>query len=161
MIKKIIILVVAGLMTFTAGVAFAKNKGKLPKGAVPLSAEEVKAIYVGKTIDWKPAKAYWSADGTTIGYYPVKGDEAFAEGTWSVNGNELCYENTWHGKDKTKPFNEKRCSKYYKVKKVIWTENTKDDDKWQGDIWTGVEKKLKKGDSVSKKALELKAKLGY
>lgn len=161
MSKYLIVIAALSVTTLISNVAFAKNQGKLPKDSLPLSAEETKAIFAGKTIDWKPAKVYWSADGTLTGYYPTKGDEGFGEGKWFVNGNELCYDMTWHGKDKTKPFNENRCAKYFKAKNVIWIENTKDVDKYQGDKWTGIEKKLKVGDTVSKSAQELKLKLGY
>jgi hypothetical protein len=144
------------------GAADAKNEGKLPKAAVPLTAEETKAIFSGSTINWGDAQAYWATDGTSIGYYHKGKVESFAEGTWTVIGNEMCYDNGWRDADKSKAvFKDNRCAKYYKVKKVIWIENTKDDDKWMGDIWTGINKKLKKGDLVSAKATALKAKLGY
>jgi Protein of unknown function (DUF995) len=153
-------LVLGGLLAF--GTADAKNEGKLPKAAVPLTAEETKALFSGSTINWGDAQAYWAPDGTSIGYYHKGKVKSFAEGTWTVNGNEMCYDNGWRDADKTKPvFNDNRCAKYYKVKKVIWTENTKDEDKWMGDIWTGINKKLKKGDLVSAKATALKAKFGY
>ena len=161
MSKNLIVIVTLAVAAFTPSDAFANNEGKLPKDSLPLSAEETKAVFAGKTIDWKPAKAYWSADGTITGYYPVKGQEGFGEGKWSVNGNELCYDMAWHGKDKTKPFLSNKCEKFFKARNVIWIENTKDEDKYQGDIWNGIEKKLTAGDAVSKSAKELKAKLGY
>ena len=145
-----------------SGMTVAKNDGKLPKAAVALSEEETKTLFSGKTIDWSVAQAFWFADGTSIGYYRQGKVESFAEGVWTVNGNEMCYENNWHNIDKTKPdVKDKRCAKYYKVKKVIWTENTKDEDKYQGDIWPGVTKKLKNGDLVTKNVQTLKLKSGY
>jgi Protein of unknown function (DUF995) len=153
------LMVTTGILSTAAD---AKNQGKLPKGAVPLSESESKAVYAGKTIEWNPALAYWREDGTVIGYYPVKGKEAIGEGTWTVKGNELCYTITWRGADKAgKPFVEDACAKFYKAGKAIWTENSKEEDQYQGDIWKGIEKKLKSGDKVSAKFNALKAKFGY
>jgi Protein of unknown function (DUF995) len=147
-------------MVFAFGTAGAKNEGKLPKAAVPLTAEETKALFSGKTIDWGLAQAYWFADGTSVGYYRKGEVESFADGTWTVTQNEMCYDNTWRSNDKANPVvKDNRCAKYYRVKKVIWTENTKDEDKWQGDVWVGITKKLKKGDLVSEKAKAVKLKL--
>ena len=67
-----------------APAALAKNSGKLPKGAVPLTEAEVHSLYDGKSINWTVAYALWRADGTVSGYYPKKGDEGFADGTWTV-----------------------------------------------------------------------------
>ncbi len=153
------------VLIFSAGLAssaIAKNSGKLPKGAVPLSTEETKAIYSGKTINWKLAQTYWSPDGKAIGYYPVKGKEGFGEGTWTVTGDEMCYHLEWRGADKAaKPFINDVCAKYYKSGKQIWIENTKDVEKYQGDIWTGIEKKLTAGDKASAQANAYKTKFGY
>lgn len=142
--------------------ALAKNDGKLPKDAVPLTAAETKALWSGKTINWNPAKMYWSPDGKAVGVYPVKGREGFAEGTWTVSGNEMCSDVIWYGADKGgKTTPENSCAKYYKAGKVIWTLNTKEQERYMGDIWSGVDKKLKKGDSASKQAYEWKKKWGY
>lgn len=142
--------------------ALAKNDGKLPKNAKPLTEEEAKAIYSGKTIDWQPSRVYWRPDGTAIGFNPKKGQEYFTEGTWTARGNEVCLHLEWHGPNKAKPpYLEDLCAKYYSDGKKIWVENTKDDPQYMGDIWTGIEKKLKKGDTASEQALALKAKFGY
>lgn len=161
--KKLkIALMTPALIISAFAFANAANSGKLPKDAKPLTAEEAQGVFAGKTINWQPAKAYWRPDGSAIGYYPVKGDEGFAEGTWKVSGNQICIYLEWRGKDKAKaPYIEDTCAKYYTSKGKIWVENVKDDPKWQGDIWSGIEKKLKKGDSVSKKAAALKKSFGY
>jgi Protein of unknown function (DUF995) len=141
--------------------ALAKNDGKLPKGAVPLSAEETKALLAGNSINWGAAQIYWAPNGSLVGHYKKGKDESFAEGKWTVNGNEMCEDNIWHGKDKSKPLQEGTCKKFYKLGKIIWTENTKDQEKYQGDFWDGIDKRIKKGDIASKKAQAVKLKFGY
>ena len=142
--------------------AIARNTGKLPDDAVPLSAEATKAIFSGKTINWEPAQTYWSTDGKAIGFYPVKGKEGFGEGRWTVNGNEMCYHLEWRGASKAeKPFISDSCAKYFKSGKKIWIENIKDEKKYQGDIWTGIENKLVTGDKASALAAAYKIKFGY
>ena len=156
------IVAIAAISAAATDPAIARNEGKLPKNATPLSAEQTKAVYAGKTINWKPARVYWNPNGTAIGIYPKKGDEYFSEGTWTVKGNEICYHLNWHGAKKAKkPDIEDGCEKFYFEGKKLWIENTKKEPKWQGDIWSGIESKLKTGDSASKPALALKTKFGY
>lgn len=149
------------IVTTSAG-SQAKNSGKLPKGAVPLTEAQVHALYDGKSIDWKLAQAHWNADGTAIGYYGKKGDEGFAEGTWTVKGNEMCYDMQWRGKDKVKaPFKDNRCQTLYYSGKKLWVVNTKDEDKYSNDVWTGLEKKITSKDLVTKNYDAIKVKFGY
>jgi hypothetical protein len=160
-LRGMTVLAVAAMLAVAGGVG-AKNSGKLPKGAVPLSAEEVHALYDGKSINWKPTVALWKADGSVMGYYPVKGEESFADGTWTVKDNEWCYHMEWRGKDKTKaPYVEDACQTLFRAGKKLWVVNTKDQDKYQGDVWTGLEKKLTSKDLVTAKYTALKAKFGY
>lgn len=160
--KYLVTATVLSAAVLLADGALAKNSGKLPKGATPLTAAEVHALYDGKSINWKPAVALWRPDGTVIGYYPVKGQESFADGTWTVKDNEWCYHMEWRGKDKTKPpYVEDACQTLHHAGKKLWVVNTKDQDKYQGDVWTGLEKKLTSKDLVTAKYTALKAKYGY
>lgn len=157
--KRLIVVLVA----FTALVstaAEAKNQGKVPKDAVPMAPEEITKILSGNT--FVPAKStggyYFAPDGKLIG---LGSGGWFAEGSWAVTGNTWCLDSVWHGPDKSKSENYAQCSEKYKVGKVIYTKNTKGEDKWLGDVWSGEEKKFKKGDIVSAEVEKLKKKYGY
>ncbi|MFO1035136.1 MAG: hypothetical protein U1E15_14140 [Hyphomicrobiales bacterium] len=56
---------------------------------------------------------------------------------------------------------EDTCQKLYRAGKKLWIENTKDQEKYQGDVWTGLEKKLTSKDLVTAKYQAIKAKYGY
>lgn len=152
---------IIGVAALSMAPVLAKNEGKLPKGAVPLSAEDAKAMFLGNTIDWKPARVYWNPDGTALGYNSEKGKEYVGEGTWTANGNEVCYDMKWRGGDLKVPYPESVCDQLFRVGKQIWTKNTKNsEDKYFGDIYSGMDKKFLKGDKITKKANALKVKLG-
>ena len=143
--------------------AVAKNSGKLPKGAVPLSSDEIKTLFAGNTIDFKDTLYFFLTDGSLVGFHTDKSGNSFADGKWSVNDNEFCLDTSWYGKDKSaKPFLFALCYKFYKVNKVIWTENNKGgEEKDLGAIYTGQDKKIKKGDLISAKVTALKTQYGY
>lgn len=60
----------------------------LPKGATELSSAEVKAMYSGKSADWKSVRVHFAPDGTAK--LVRKDKKAYGEGKWSVSGNEMC-----------------------------------------------------------------------
>ena len=163
--KKFLKLGVAVFMLAVSSAALEAKSGKLPKGAAPMVTDDIKKFYAGRSIDWKVAQVFWAEDGKAVGYYPnatKPDDPAFGEGEWNVVDNEMCFHLAWRGKDKTKPpFEDTKCHKLYVAGKKIWIENTKDEKQYQGDIWTGQEKKMRPGDIVSAKVTELKAKFGY
>jgi hypothetical protein len=139
----------------------AKNHGRLPNGAVPMTPAEVQALLAGKTIDYKVAQYYLLPDGTLKGINQER--NAFADGTWHVKGNEYCLNANWHGADKAaKPFFYSQCKKFSIYNKVVWVENSKDQDQYLGDIYSEfVPKELKPRDLVSRRWDSVKKKLGY
>ncbi|KQS79927.1 hypothetical protein ASG25_21745 [Rhizobium sp. Leaf384] len=147
-------------LLLASGTAAAKNDAKLPATATAITSEEVTALFSGNTTDWKPARAFWAADGKVIGLYPKKGSEAVGEGKWTVTGNKMCYEIDWRTAKKTAaPFHENACNEFYKAGKKIWTKNVENSDaQYKGNIYTGEDKKLLKGDKASKEADAVKAK---
>ncbi len=156
------VVVVFSALALVAGAAFAKNEGKWPKDAVALSAADVTAFFAGHTVDFRETLYYFSPDGSLVGYHKDKKGDGFADGNWDVNGNEFCLHSSWHGKDKSAaPFLYTWCNKLMKAKKVVWAQNTKSEDQYLNDIYTGLDKKLKKGDLVSKKIATLKTRYGY
>ncbi len=142
--------------------AEAKNKGKVPKDAVALSAEEVKAIYVDKTFTFQPTPiVYFNTDGTLSGVDIMKGHEGFIDGTWKIDGNEMCTERHFHVSDKTKNGGDAECRKFSKVGKVVYTQYVKGWDVFVGDVMTGFDKIATPGDAVSAKVEALHKKFGY
>jgi hypothetical protein len=138
----------AVLTSFVCGSAWAD---KLPKDAVELAADEVKAIYSGKTGIYSVSSMYYAPDGTTKGIYGKPKITATFKGTWSVNGNEMCTKNKAKGDPKT----YRDCNKFWRSGKKLydlWSvhyDGSKPDLK--GGYATDTMKKLKKGDLVSKK----------
>ncbi|QIG46767.1 DUF995 domain-containing protein [Nordella sp. HKS 07] len=145
--------------TLACSTADAKNKGTIPKDAVPMTPEEISIILSGNTFaPIKGIRYYFSPDGILVA---LGTDGWFAEGTWKVNGNSWCLDSIWHGPDKSKTDSYAQCSEKYKLGKKIYTKNTKGEDKWLGDVTTDQEKKFKKGDTVTAEVAKLKKKYGY
>ncbi|MFD1982649.1 hypothetical protein ACFSOZ_08165 [Mesorhizobium newzealandense] len=138
----------AVLTSFACGSAWAD---KLPKDAVELTADEVKAIYSGKTGFYIVSNIYYAPDGTTKGIFGKPKITTTFRGTWSVSGNEICAKN----KAKGDPKIYTDCNKFWRSgKKVydLWTvhyDGSKPDLK--GGYATDTLKLFKNGDSVSKK----------
>jgi hypothetical protein len=132
----------------------AKNKGKLPKTATPMTTEEITAMLSGNSIDFKMVQYYFAPDGKLLGVDPK--NKWTADGTWDVKGNTWCLHSVWHSPDGKKSENYEQCSEKYRDGKKIYTKNTKGEDQWLGDITTDQEKKMKKGDIVSAKLAKLK-----
>jgi hypothetical protein len=153
--RKITVFATAVMMTI-ASPAMAKNQGKLPKDATPMPSEEIRALLSGNSIDFKVAQYYFAPDGTLWGL----SKDWYADGTWTVEGNTWCLNSSWHGPKKAKEDNYTQCNEKYKVGKKIFTKNTKGEEKYLGDVSTDQEKKIRKGDIVSAKAMALKAKYG-
>lgn len=74
---------------------------KLPKGATPLSAAEVRAIYSGKTGVYSVSDIYYDPNGTTKGVFGKPKAKSTFKGTWAVKGNEYCMYNKSKGDPKT------------------------------------------------------------
>lgn len=128
---------------------------KLPKGATPLSSDEVRAIYSGKTGVYKVSDIYYDPNGTTKGVFGKPKATMTISGTWEVNGNERCMHN--HPKGDPKLYTD--CNAYWRSGKKIyslWTvhyDGSKP-DKVNG-YWTGELKLHKDGDLVSKKYMAM------
>ena len=142
------------LLSGAAGISRAQA-GPMPAGAVPLTQDEVKAVYADHTAMWKTSSAYFAADGTTKGW--AGGNWVFW-GKQTINGNELCMIN--QGIDsKTKKSDGKTstdCWKWVKAKDgKLWTLYAKAWDDQKLDLvngWgTDEVKHLKAGDLVEAK----------
>jgi len=158
--RATLILAAIAIVSTNALTADAKNKGTLPKGSTPLSAEEAHKFYAGKTIDFKEYKYYFADDGTLYGVDSKK--TIFSEGVWKVNGNEVCMDTTWRGKNRSdKPYLYIRCTKLYNSKGKIWNVMTKPNDQYVGNTDMEEAKKLRKGDRVSATVAKLKTAYGY
>ncbi|WP_181180590.1 DUF995 domain-containing protein [Mesorhizobium sp. B2-4-6] len=124
---------------------------KLPKGATPLSADEVRLIYSGKTGVYRGADTYYDPNGTTRGVFGKPKAVGTFKGTWTVKGNELCEYN----KSKTDTKASTNCNAFWRVGNKIYAlwsvhfDGSKPDK--VNDYWVGEVKQHKKGDLVSKK----------
>jgi hypothetical protein len=127
---------------------------KLPKGAVPLTPNEIKAVYSDHSADWSAKnKALFAADGSVKG---IAGDSFFS-GKYGMKGNQICME-VQATNSKTKVSDGKTysdCWEWNKVGKAYWTFHSKSYDNKPMDRMKGWYKseikKLKKGDLVSAK----------
>jgi Protein of unknown function (DUF995) len=146
--------------------ATATNDGTLPEGAVPLTAAETQALYVGHTAKYDipngVARYTWKADGKVLATWEGKnGDVSPAEGAWTVSGNQFCYDADFLSTDTGKSaHHESVCRQWWKVGKARWLKNASGDEyQHQGDIYRSEYANLSKGDQVSAKYAKFKAKL--
>jgi hypothetical protein len=156
----------AAVSAFAISPVLAMNEGKLPEGAVPLSAAETRALYVGHTVKYILSDGVvhytWRPDGKTLGIWEgTNGEASYADGNWSVSDNQFCFEATWYD-NKTGKENMKYapCKQWWKLGRARWTKNASGgEDKWLGDIYDNEIKKMSAGDQVSKKFAAIKKKI--
>jgi hypothetical protein len=94
---QIKILVAAMTLPLMALPARATNDGTLPESAIPLTAAETQALYVGHTAKYDiptgVARYTWKPDGKVLATWEGKnGDVSPADGAWTVSGNQFCYD---------------------------------------------------------------------
>jgi hypothetical protein len=97
-------------LAISAVPATAANQGTLPSGAIPLTAAETQAFFVGHSAKYGSADGVarytWTADGKAIGTWEGKnGDQLLADGTWTSSGNEFCYTVDFYGAKNGKSVN--------------------------------------------------------
>ena len=132
---------------------------KLPKSAKPLTTDEVKAIYSGKSVVWSKTNAfYFSPDGVTKGY----NGSYYIDGKWEVKDNIMCMMN--QGVDsKTKETDGKTytdCNTWFKDAKGrlwdIWSTRYDGSKPPKNDYNRDTDKKFKNGDTIDAKYGKLK-----
>ena len=142
----------------------------LPKGAVPLTASETRALFAGKTWRYGPdacnendtGRVTFFADGRTRGIADlgVKRPWAIFWGTWSVNGNQICMTNRGRTVDGLHNGKERRCEAYFRSGKTVYGINTYCQDRRFGrnDYFRVGSRKV--GDLTAPEFDQLKKKLG-
>lgn len=123
----------------------------LPENAKPMSANEVRSIYSGKSAVWNDARAFFAPDGSVTGYNTK--EKVTFSGSWTVSSNRNCMNITWQKFKSSDSGKSSDCWDWYKDGKKIWTlwsvrydgSKPKKGDYYQGEI-----KNLKAGDKVSK-----------
>jgi hypothetical protein len=163
---QIKILVAAMTLPLMALPARATNDGTLPESAIPLTAAETQALYVGHTAKYDiptgVARYTWKPDGKVLATWEGKnGDVSPADGAWTVSGNQFCYDADFHSTDTGKSVHhESLCRQWWKAGKVLWLKNASGDEyQHQGDIYRSEYANLTKGDQLSAKYAKFKAKL--
>lgn len=145
--------------------AMAKNDGKLPKNAKPLTAEETTRVYVGNTVKYNVGfgTVYytWLPDGKLFGVLDKKnGGHGWADGTWTVKDNLFCFKADWKNAAGETAETYAPCKEWFRAGKQLWTKNVSgDDDKYLGDIYSDEVKKMSKGDKVSGRIETVKASM--
>lgn len=125
----------------------------LPKDASELSGEEVRAMYAGKSAEWKSVRVYFAPDGSAK--LVRKDKKGYGEGKWSVSGNQMCMTITPVDLAKGKRDPIKDCYSWHKA-------GTKYFMRWSGDegkadaFRDDEPSRLTAGDKVSKDFTALK-----
>jgi hypothetical protein len=140
--------VLASILTMHVSTALADN---LPKNAKPMSADEVRSVYSGKSAVWDAStRAFFAPNGTVIGYN-LKEKVTFT-GSWAVSSNRNCMNVSWKKIKSGDTGKSTDCWQWYKDGKKIWTlwSTHYDGSKpKKGDYYQGEAKILKAGDKVS------------
>ncbi|RWP36846.1 DUF995 domain-containing protein [Mesorhizobium sp.] len=140
--------ILASILTMHVSTASADN---LPKNAKPMSADEVRSVYSGKSAVWDTSnRAFFAPDGTVIGYN-LKAKVTFT-GSWAVSSNRNCMNIIWKKIKSGDSGKVSDCWEWYKDGKKIWTLwSTRYDGSKpkKGDYYQGEAKILKAGDKVS------------
>ena len=141
--------VLVSILATNVSVAWAEN---LPKSAKPMSAEEVRSLYSGKSAIWgADARAFFASDGSVIGYN-TKENVTFS-GSWTVSSNRNCMNIAWKAIKSSKSGKSSDCWDWYKDGKKIWgfwSVRYDGSKPKKGDYDQGEMKTLKAGDKVSK-----------
>jgi hypothetical protein len=143
---------IATLIACTATLATADP---LPPDARPVSGKSLAKIYAGRTAEWSESKAYFAPDGSLKGIHTGGGTTLFW-GKWTVKGNEVCMQNSYRNLQTGKTGSGLRdCWAWWQAADgtlwQLWTVRYDNSKPPKDDYYTGEEKKLKKGDLVSKK----------
>lgn len=109
MTKKFVCPILMIAACLIAGSAFSES---LPKSAKRLSASDAKALYAGKSANWKKSKAYFSPDGKL--FMIGKDKSWYGEGKWSVSGNKVCGKLKWTSVKGGKTGSNKDCWTWYR-----------------------------------------------
>ena len=134
----------------------------LPKSAVPLTAEEVTAIYSGHSSKWKNSNAWFAPDMSLKGIFGKKRDEVIFWGKWTVVENVVCMEAQYRNLKKGDTGNVSDCWTWFRDnKKRLWTLWSKRFDGSKvpkNDYYRTEIKNLVAGDIVSEKFDKLNSK---
>jgi len=157
--RSVLALAVA-LSVLGIGVAHAKNEGTLPKGAVRMTSQQVAEVFAGRTVIFTGASYYFDRKGNVVGISPKK--DGFAVGKWGVKDNEFCFVVDWRGADKSqKPFHFRWCNQLWLANDVVWSKETAGEERYRGNIYTGLTDRLHPGDSIGAQVRAVSKKWGY
>jgi hypothetical protein len=160
--KKILVSAVLVSLAYAVP-AIAHNEGSLPKGAVPLTPAETKAVYVGNTATYNVdgGKVYYTFTpaGKLLGIADkADGSHHVADGSWTVSGNKFCFNALWKDASGKTVFKYAPCKAWWKSGSELWTKMVSGDEaKYIGDINNGEARNISKGDKVSGRMASLKA----
>lgn len=145
-----------GFVAFSVFALFASGAlaDKLPKEAIELTADEVKAIYTGVSSDWKRSNAYFAPDGKYLSV--AKSGNWHGEGKWDVKGNKVCADLVVRVPKENRSESVLNCWTWFKEGKTYWTLYSGEKDQKTSYYDTEIER-LSKGDKVSKKFQKLAA----
>ena len=159
------IFVAAMLLPIMAAPAIATNDGTLPEGAVPLTAAETQALYVGHSAKYESPTGSPATHGRRRQGSRDPGGKKRrclpGGGRRTVSGNQFCYDADFLSTDTGKSaHHELVCRQWWKAGKARWLKNASGDEyQHQGDIYRSEYANLTKGDQVSAKYAKFKAKL--
>ncbi|WP_105433156.1 DUF995 domain-containing protein [Neorhizobium sp. T6_25] len=135
------------------GIFGSASSETLPGGATKLTAEEVRAMYQGKSANWKSVRVFFAPDGSAR--LVRKDKKAYGEGHWAVNENEMCLTITPVDVVKGKRETMKDCYAWHKAGGnyfMLWSGDKDRKDAYRDD----ESDRLAQGDQVSQEFLSLK-----
>lgn len=163
--KRVISFAIVASLAIATSPTVTKANMKMPKTAKALTAEETTKLYVGNTVIWDTDRGKvsytFTADGNVLGILDKKdGKKAWAEGKWTVNDNEFCYDVIWRGKKSGDGTKWAPCVSWFKVGKVFWSKNGSGNGEFTGNVCDcEFRDSFKMGDKVSGRMETVKASL--
>lgn len=151
------------LLTFSIIQSFEAAAASLPPGAVPMTAEELSAMYSGKTQIWPVNKGGWFfARDHRLAGYAVEGS-SYAVGRWTIrDAGRVCIRARWiwaKGPRGRGPF-KTTCWDHQKFLSEIWKKNSEKEVWYKWNAPGGEGSNFIKGYKYYDQVTELNSRFG-
>lgn len=131
-----------------------------PDEKIAVTAEEVAALYTGKTLFWETGRStsggYWAPDGK----FEAVWKEAVGIGKWYATGKgDLCYDVKWRRKPREQVTEVKLCWRHVKDSEGTWWKRDPETKKWYN-AEEELSERVEDGNQIGETVAKMRKKLG-